>query len=434
MTAAPDPWAAPAASDEDASFWAHARQAEPVPPSFDESVSGELHKLKVRDAAREALKAEKAAQDNVDPFDAGTLGEILDRAAEPPHRAAGIVPSEAGTLIVAQRKTGKTTLELNYARCLITGEPFLGRFPMRPAVGTVTILNFEVSAAQLARWADDVGVDRERLYLVNLRGRRNPLSNADDRARLARQLRARGTEALIVDPFGRAYSGLSQNDPGEVSAWLSDLDRFARAEIGATDVVLAAHAGWDGERTRGSSALEDWADSIITLVRSKDDETQRFLHAIGRDVEVEEDRLEFDQRTRTLRLSGVGSRRDTAKTRKINELEPEVIAVVAAEPGISASAMVEALKGRGVTFQKGDESKAARNAVEHGWIRYEQQGRSRRYFPQPGLPILPTADTPTIPDASVPEIPVLPNVPQRPPILEKDIPHAPLYKGGISGG
>ena len=90
--------------------------------------------------------------------------------------------------MVAQRKTGKTTFNLNLTRCLITGEDFLGRFPVRRIDGRVGFLNFEVSAAMLARWADDVGVPRDRLYLVNLRGRRNPLGVEDDRAKLAKQL------------------------------------------------------------------------------------------------------------------------------------------------------------------------------------------------------------------------------------------------------
>jgi AAA domain len=247
-----------------------------------------------------------------------TLAEILARPPEPAHRAKGLIPASAGALIVAQRKTGKTTLLLNYARCLIDGQPFLGQCDMTPAAGRVAFLNYEVSAAQLGRWADEAGVDPDRLYLVNLRGRRNPLSNPEDRGRLAADLRAHDAEVLIVDPFSRAYSGLSQNDPGEVGAWLSDLDLFARSEVGATDVVLAAHAGWVGERSRGSSALEDWADSVITIVRGKGDdggdESERYLRAIGRDVEVDEDQLEFNPRTRTLRLSGAGSRKVAAST------------------------------------------------------------------------------------------------------------------------
>jgi AAA domain len=344
-------------------------------------------------------------------------------------RSKGITPANAGTLIVAQRKTGKTTLLLNYARCLIDGAAFLDHFEVRPVAGRVAMLNYEVSAPQLARWADEAAVDPDRLYLVNLRSRRNPLNNPEDRARLAAELRAQSAEVLIVDPFSRAYSGLSQNDPGEVGAWLTDLDLFARAEVGATDVVLAAHAGWDGERTRGSSALEDWADSVVTLVRGKGEdgsESQRFLRAMGRDVEVDEDQLEFDPRTRTLRLSGAGSRKVAASTRKLKELVPEVVAVVTAQPGITAGDLAAALKARGVNFQKGNDSKAAQNAVQLGWIRGTVDGRSKRYWPATH----PATSTPEHPEADRPADPELPNMPRRAPVVEKDTPHSPSIGGG----
>jgi hypothetical protein len=210
-----------------------------------------------------------------------------------------IVPWQASCLISAQRKTGKTTFVLNLARSLLTGEDFLGRFAVRPINGDVAILNYEVSAAQLARWADEAGVPRGRLFLVNLRGRGNPLGDDDGRMRLAALLRSRGTEALLCDPFGRAYTGVSQNDPGEVGRWLDDLEHFARTDVGVNDLMLTAHAGWEGERTRGASALEDWPDSIITMTRGgrvdgDGGEDARYLKAIGRDVELEEDRLNFD--------------------------------------------------------------------------------------------------------------------------------------------
>jgi len=75
---------------------------------------------------------------------------------------------------VAQRKAGKTTLTLNLARALLTGEAFLGAFDVVPVVGDVAVLNFEVSGHTLAHWAHDHAVPPERFHLVNLRGRRNP--------------------------------------------------------------------------------------------------------------------------------------------------------------------------------------------------------------------------------------------------------------------
>ena len=264
--------------------------------AFANDVTRETWRLQVNEAARESVSAAKAPP--AAPFDADLLVEVLARPPEPPSRVEGLIATEASTLVVAQRKTGKTTLLLNLLRCLLTGEDFLDRFAVRPVAGRVALLNFEVSGAQVARWAADVGVPGDRLFLVNLRGRANPFRHAGQRQRLADALRAQQVESLAVDPFGRAYTGTSQNDPGEVSDWLTDLDLFARTEVGASDLILSAHAGWNGERTRGASALEDWPDTVLTLTRDPSNEATRFLRAFGRDVEVEEDRLHFDPLSR----------------------------------------------------------------------------------------------------------------------------------------
>jgi hypothetical protein len=310
---------------------------EPEPAAaFAEDVEKEARRIKVREAARELVDGGKRPPS--EPFDAGTLAEILARPPEPAARVEGLIPWEAGTELVAQRKTGKTTLLLNLARSLFTGEEFLGKFGVRPIDGEIAFLNFKVSAAQLARWAADVGISPDQFYIVNLRGRRNPFSNTEDRQRLAATLKARGTEAIFCDPFGRAYTGQSQNDPGEVGAWLVELDLFARGEVGALDVVLSAHAGWNGERTRGSSALEDWADSIITMTRddSKDGTGERYLRAIGRDVDLKEDQLTYDANTRTLTLVGTGSRKAAARKRRAEKnaetLREEILKLVAKKP------------------------------------------------------------------------------------------------------
>jgi hypothetical protein len=117
--------------------------------AFDAEVAREHRTLRVREEAKRRLAAEK--EGSTKPFDAGLLEDILARRLEPPFRIEGLLPSEAGMLVVAQRKTGKTTFELNLARSLVTGQRFLGRFAVRPLAGKIAILNFEVSGPQLAR-------------------------------------------------------------------------------------------------------------------------------------------------------------------------------------------------------------------------------------------------------------------------------------------
>jgi len=371
--------------------------------SFNLRVTEAADRLRISDAARERIAAEKATANPAPPFDAGTLGEVLARPPSAPYRVEDLIPHQAGTLLTAARKAGKTTTELNLARCLLTGEDFLGRFGVRPLVGNVAILNFEVSGATLARWAHEHQIDQDRLLLVNLRGRRNPLPHPQDRAALAGWLRKHDIESLIVDPFGRAYTGKSQNDPGEVTAWLVDLDVFARDEAGALDLLLTAHAGWNAERTRGASALEDWADSIMWLTRDPDDDTQRYLRAEGRDVLVDEDRLLYDSTTRSLALAGTGSRKKTRDTRKVDDLAVFVRRAAGQIPGASTAQLVKEIRkmGDAPTFQDRDVSKAAQIAAERGFLRIEDNGpgKAKQHYPStPSNPVQPpSTDAPSQP-------------------------------------
>ncbi|ORL15392.1 AAA family ATPase [Prescottella equi] len=377
--------------------------------AFDMWVSEESRKL-VADYRR-------SIDDTADlPFDAGTLDEILERPEEPPNRVADLIPADGGTLIVAARKTGKTTFVLNLAHSLISGDPFLNFFDVVPIAedAKVGLLNFEVSPAQAARWADAVGIDPKRLFVVNLRGRRNPLGHEEDQARLAALLREQKVESLIVDPFGRAYTGVSQNDSGEVGRWLVNLDLFAREQAGVRDVILPVHAGWNQERTRGASALEDWADSIINL--TTDENERRFMRAIGRDVHFDEDQLLYDPETHRLSVSGLGGREEeraqkkqAKKDERAETLLPYLVEGARRHPGYGVSELTKWLRSikmsgnKTVDFRDEEMTAASRLAHERGLIRIEPGTRNKKQHfvtdaadsiaPWPTLPADPTPES-----------------------------------------
>ena len=344
----------------------------------EQTIADRVRRRILDDKATQAYR--EATEPPAPPFDAGTLTDILARPADPPMRVDGLLPWEGSGLVVAQRKTGKTTLLLNYARSLLTGEPFLGEFDViaLPDDASVAFLNYEVSAAQLGRWANEVGVPADRLFMVNLRGRRNPLGHTDDRNALAQLLREKNVQAVIVDPFGRAYTGISQNDNGEVQAFLVSLEEFVRSEVGALDLLLATHAGWDGERTRGASALEDWGDTIITLTRDTDDESRRFMKAMGRDVDVDEDELVMDPLTRVLTRSGNGSRKAQKGDTEAARLAVYVVRAARENPGCSKARLAAAIKemydAPSLSGGRGDQrlSKAIVYAEKNGRIRVQK--------------------------------------------------------------
>lgn len=315
---------------------------------FELEVGQELYRQRVR---REAARRLRLAGRPRTAVPVQTLTEVL--AAPPAHRdrVDGLIPWDASTLIVAQRKTGKSTFALNLAHSLLTGTPFLGALEVQPIAGAVAYLNFEVSGYTLAAWGRDLGLDDDRLLMVNLRGLGNPLDDDETAQELADELRARHVETIIVDTFTRAYTGTSENDAGEVGAWLNRLAAWTREQAGALDLIVTAHAGWGGEqgrgtRARGSSALEDWPDSIVYL--TKDEDGTRYVRADGRDVDMPQDALAFDETTRRMTLTGQGSRADVSRAHAVESMVGPVYAFVLEHPESSGSEIARGISGKRV--------------------------------------------------------------------------------------
>jgi hypothetical protein len=353
--------------------------AEDTPEAIDpveRLIRAELVKLRVRAEARHRFAAEQLAALGPALLDYGTPAAILARPPEPPSRVAGLLGWEASTLITAQRKTGKTTLTLNLARSLLTGQPFLGR-DVVPVTGRVTLLNFEVSARQIATWASDCGIVDDRFLLVNLRGGGNPFLPGDELAAMLVDVLV-DTETLIVDPFGAAFTGDNENDAGQVRRWLGIVERFARTQLGARDLIVTAHSGKSKEGgARGSSVLEDWPDTIIRLTN---DDDMRGISAIGRDVELPTHELRYDSLTRVMSLGEPVEA--AAERRTVTAMIGRAVEAVEAWPGCSANELYRRIVEAGQGANRNGFLDALRQAGGQGLVWVEMDGRSAVYRPR----------------------------------------------------
>ena len=77
-------------------------------------VDRQLLQMRARKIARERFAVEEAGDQP--PLDVGTLAQVLARPTEPRWRVEELQPDQGRLLLVAQRKTGKTVVALNYAR------------------------------------------------------------------------------------------------------------------------------------------------------------------------------------------------------------------------------------------------------------------------------------------------------------------------------
>lgn len=232
-------------------------------------------------------------------------------------RIAGLLPTDGNAVVVAPRKTGKTTLVGDLVRSLVDGQPFLGN-AVTALSGGVALFNYENTARQQRAWLRSLGIEHpERVHTLHLRGNALSLAIPRVRAWVVAWLKSHEVEVCIPDPYLRAAQGvvLNENDNGQANVFTGLLDEI-KAEAGVREIVMPSHASNKGEvesgseTMRGAGRIEDWADALWYLTSV---DGQRFIRATGRDVELAETQLHFDDRTRRLGISRPGhGRREVA--------------------------------------------------------------------------------------------------------------------------
>jgi hypothetical protein len=339
-------------------LWKAVRIDVAPPQTQDSELDREVARLHLRADARDRFTSERHARSWTAPHEHGSLTQEMalpDDAT--PWRLQGLLGVGHNAVLVAGRKVGKTTMVNNLIRSYVDGEPFLGRFPVVPAEAGIAVFNYEVDERQYRRWMREVGVvNSDRVFVLHLRGRSLPLRDAQVRAWVVRWLRDRRIGLWLLDPYSRAYVGSldNGNDEAQVSTFLDVLD-VVKYEAGVGELVLPAHTPKGlvesgQESAIGSQRLEAWPDSMWYLTRDFDSGV-RFLRAEGRDVDVAEEQLTYDESTRRLTLGGW----DRTQFVRIADAEA-VLEFVRGQPGCSQNDIQNGL-GWGVT--------RTRKAVQH---------------------------------------------------------------------
>lgn len=309
--------------------------------AFNVLVDKEAARVRVVNAAREIVAAEEHARNWKPPASFGTLTEELAQPDDGPNwRIKGLLGVGHNAIVVAKRKAGKTTLIGNLVRSVVDGESFLGRFSTTPMDGSVAIFNYEVDERQYRKWLRETGiVNTDRVHVLHLRGTSLPMSDARVCKWVVKWLAEREVTMWLPDPYSRAYVGCvdNGNDEAKVGKFLDILD-ILKGEAGVSELVMPVHTGKGrvesgDESAIGSQRLEAWPDSMWYL--TKDQETGlRFLRAEGRDVDVDEEQLTYNESTRCLKLGGW----DRVTTVRLLDAD-KVVDFVVANPGCTQNAI-----------------------------------------------------------------------------------------------
>lgn len=280
----------------------------------------ELLNLEAKETAKKMHDAGKN-QSGYKVLEISPLSELLKEDDAPLEwRILGLMQKGHNVTLAARYKVGKTTFVTNLLKSLVDGDPFLGEFPVMQVQRPVVVFNHELSDRQFTMWLRKSGIRNTHMIIpVNLRGQGLYLQDEEAQEWAIELLRKYKAEVWIIDPLQAALRG-TVNDDQVASDWIAATDRV-KAESGVSELLLVTHTGHlskadeygrsGNERSAGSARWAGWPDALWSY--TKDDEGTRYLSAEGRDIEVPEFGLHYDEKSMSLRSKGEDTGRVNAK-------------------------------------------------------------------------------------------------------------------------
>lgn len=245
------------------------------------------------------------------------MTSLTDLLAEPdeddPYLIEQVWP--IGNLVLsAYTKAGKTTLRNNTIRSLVDGDDFLGTYSVPKTVDRIVLMDLEMSRSTVRRWLGEQGItNTAAVDVIPMRGQGNSLRRLDRWVE-----RFAGADVVLLDCLEPALHALGLDPQTSARKFLEDLGAATTAG-GANSTGVLHHHGHGSERAKGDSGILAWPDAFWNLVLLDRDNpsSPRYFSAYGRDVDVPESLVEFDEVTRRLTiLGGVNRSMDRARVKR----------------------------------------------------------------------------------------------------------------------
>lgn len=196
----------------------------------------------------------------------------------------GYIARSGITLLIGLWKAGKTTFLVHLIKAMEKGGMFCGS-PLSAC--TVLYVSEEHTSLWIMR-RDEFGFTTDRVRLLSRPFMGKP--NLKDWKELVTEIMWAVSEyqadAVFIDPFATLAPVMDENDAGEVTAAITELQKIT--EKGAA-VILTHHpskmGGGEGRSSRGSGALPGFVDVIIEFGRydpSRTEDTRRVLRGLSR--------------------------------------------------------------------------------------------------------------------------------------------------------
>lgn len=311
------------------------------------------------------------------------LGRASDLLAEPdpgptPFLVDQLIVDRAIGAVRGAPKVGKTWLLLELAISVVTGRAAFDRFEV-PNSGPVVVVLEESGRAALHRRLDALsrGYGIRPAELADLLFAANERVRLDDPAWQKQLLEVAASiqpRAILFDPLAR-LKGASRNENEQTEmAPVLDFLRDLR-EASKSAIVFCHHTGHAGGHMRGTSDLEAYWESLVSVKRDGE-----IIEVASEHREAEPGpglryTLSWDVLTRSMRLSAI----DAPPREKL--IYDEILEYVTAHPGSTQTEIQAGVRRRRQDVSKAlDELEAGnrgRNLYRTASRRADKQGRPR---------------------------------------------------------
>ena len=254
--------------------------------------------------------------------------------------------NEAVGCIGGTPKAGKTWLALEMALAVASGQPCLGRFPVKNP-GPVLLFCAEdgprAVQERVAGLAKARGIDFGRLAVGWIDAAAIWLDDETHRKRLSLTVAAMKPRLLVLDPLVHLHHGdeNSAGDVADVLGYLRTLQREHHVAIVLVHHVRKSGASEPGQALRGSGDLHAWGDSNAYLIRRDGKPTLIVEHRGHRAPEPLVVRLDGDPPR--LVVDGVAARAP------VDPLDERILAALANRP-LTRTALRERMGVRNETL------------------------------------------------------------------------------------
>lgn len=204
------------------------------------------------------------------PFSTYAVLPDLSKAVRTPQFVVDrLIDRDSLNVLVAAPSCGKTALSFLLAKCLTTGEQFLGMDTR--VLGRCAFLQFDMSERQQVMYNNIFAPECPIRYVIGntVDAVRNPINlmEPDTINNLIDWCKDDCIEVLFVDTLSTAFAGTDENSNVTMTLVMRVLRSIAQSGV----TVIALHHVSKGEygystSTRGASAIEGCADNVIKLV------------------------------------------------------------------------------------------------------------------------------------------------------------------------